>query len=132
MPTLYDDLEELDRLIDGSARKDEIRSQLRVVQNGVVTLHTQYTSLDKEHAEFVTEAAKAKAEVQEAHAKEVTGLKEQNAELVAANAALVEKNSELEHELSRFQLQHPLPNLQFAADSLEVKFLAALGRTRME
>jgi hypothetical protein len=58
MPTLQEDINDLDRMVDGGSPKDAIRSQVRLIAREVATLEADYASL-----------AEAHAKLQEAHAK---------------------------------------------------------------
>jgi hypothetical protein len=52
MITLKDDIENLDRMVDGDTPKDAIRSQIRLIAREVATLETDYASLAQAHAEL--------------------------------------------------------------------------------
>jgi len=52
MSRISQDIDELQRMIDDDAAKDDIKSQLRFVAREVATLEAQYATLEQEHAEF--------------------------------------------------------------------------------
>ena len=45
MPTIHEDIENLDRLVDGGAAKDEIRSQIRLIDREVAALEAENAGL---------------------------------------------------------------------------------------
>jgi len=52
MSRISKDFDELERLIDENAEKDDIKSQLRFIATEVATLEAQYATLEQEHAEL--------------------------------------------------------------------------------
>ena len=49
MTRILQDLDDLDRLVDGGAAKDEVRSQIRVIQTQVAMLQAEFATLAQEH-----------------------------------------------------------------------------------
>lgn len=45
MSSIREDLDHLDRLVDGGAAKDEIRSQIRLIDREVAALEADYAAL---------------------------------------------------------------------------------------
>jgi len=52
MKTLQEDIDDLDRMVDTSAQKDAIRSQIRLVAREVAALEADYSSLAQSHAKL--------------------------------------------------------------------------------
>ena len=52
MSRISQDFDELERLINENAEKDDIKSQLRFVVGQVATLEAQYATLEQEHAKL--------------------------------------------------------------------------------
>ena len=52
MSRFAQDFDDLERLIDGNAAKDEIRSQLRFIAREVAALEADYTRAIEEHQQF--------------------------------------------------------------------------------
>ena len=52
MNTIQDDLNDLDRMVDQGAAKDEIRSQIRLIAREVTALQADYASLAESHAKL--------------------------------------------------------------------------------
>lgn len=71
MNTLQQDLDDLDRMVDNSAAKDAIRSQIRLIAREVSTLEAEYASLAEAHAKLQQAHLKANEE----HATLVAKLK---------------------------------------------------------
>jgi hypothetical protein len=79
MITLKDDIENLDRMVDGDTPKDKIRSQIRLIAREVATLEADYASLDHAHAEFKTGIEDRISKLQERDKREMDQwLEEQN------------------------------------------------------
>ena len=74
MQTLQNDLDNLDRMVDGGSAKDEIRSQVRLMSREVAALETDYSRLAQDHA-------KAIAELQVEYRKRIADLEAANAKL---------------------------------------------------
>jgi hypothetical protein len=55
MKTLQEDIDDLDRLVDGNAQKDAIRSQIRLISREVAALQTDYSSLAESHSNLKEE-----------------------------------------------------------------------------
>ena len=85
MNTLQQDIDDLDRMVDTGAAKDEIRSQIRLISREVAVLQADYASLAESHAQLEEALEKSNdrnAELQEA--------------LTKANEASVKKVEEIE------------------------------------
>lgn len=52
MITLQDDIQNLDRMVDGDAPKDKVRSQIRLIGREVAALEADYSTLAHAHQEF--------------------------------------------------------------------------------
>jgi signal recognition particle subunit SEC65 len=52
MITLKDDIENLDRMVDGDTPKDKIRSQIRLIAREVAVLEADYATLAQAHQEL--------------------------------------------------------------------------------
>jgi len=52
MITLQDDIQNLDRMVDGDTPKDKIRSQIRLIAREVAALEADYAGLAQAHQEF--------------------------------------------------------------------------------
>jgi hypothetical protein len=52
MSSIREDLDHLDRLVDGGAAKDEIRSQIRLIDREVAALEADYTALREQNAQL--------------------------------------------------------------------------------
>ena len=89
MRTIHEDLDDLDRMLDGDAPKDKVRSQIRLISREVAALEADYTRLAQSHQHEV-------ASMTQAHAEAVAGLQSKNQQLVATNEQLVAKITELE------------------------------------
>ncbi len=59
MITLKDDIENLDRMVDGDTPKDKIRSQIRLIAREVAALEADYAILTETHAKFTEAHEKA-------------------------------------------------------------------------
>ena len=51
MRTIHEDLDDLDRMVDGDAQKDKIRSQIRLISREVAALEADNARLAQGHAE---------------------------------------------------------------------------------
>lgn len=74
MKTLNEDIDDLDRMIDCGAAKDEIRSQIRLVAREVSALEADYARLAENHVKLADEHAKLKqahAQLQESQRQEI-------------------------------------------------------------
>ncbi len=85
MPTLDQDFDNLDRMVDGGAAKDEIRSQIRVITRAVASLEAEHASLAEAHTKLQKTAADAKAKCEQTTA----AIRQENAALKKENAALI-------------------------------------------
>ena len=52
MSRIREDIDHLDRLVDGGAAKDEIRSQIRLIDREVAALEADYARLAEEHEQL--------------------------------------------------------------------------------
>ncbi|OLC28849.1 MAG: hypothetical protein AUH91_01165 [Verrucomicrobia bacterium 13_1_40CM_4_54_4] len=52
MTRILNDIDDLDRMIDGDAAKDAIRSQVRLIGREVSALEEDYARLAEEHAKL--------------------------------------------------------------------------------
>jgi len=64
--SIQQDINDLDRMVDTDAQKDNIRSQIRLIAREVAALETDYSSLAQRHSEFVEAATKRIMELEEA------------------------------------------------------------------
>jgi hypothetical protein len=60
MKTLQEDIDDIDRMVDTGAQKDEIRSQIRLVAREVAALEADYSSLAESHAKLYESHTKLK------------------------------------------------------------------------
>jgi chromosome segregation ATPase len=58
---LHQDIDDLDRMVDGNSAKDEIRSQIRLVAREVASLEADYTRLAQAHSNLIKEHEELKA-----------------------------------------------------------------------
>jgi hypothetical protein len=63
MKTLQEDIDDLDRMVDTDAKKDAIRSQIRLVAREVAALQADYSSLAEHHSQFRESAEKTIVEL---------------------------------------------------------------------
>ena len=61
MKTLQEDLDDLDRMVDGSASKDAIRSQIRLISREVAALEADKAGLIESNAKLDNELTAANA-----------------------------------------------------------------------
>lgn len=73
---IHDDLDHLDRLVDGGAAKDEIRSQIRLIAREIAALEADLTAFAQGHAQLKEEHA----QLQQAHTKLIEEKKNRNAQ----------------------------------------------------
>jgi hypothetical protein len=52
MPSLQQDIDDLDRMVDTGAAKDAIRSQIRLIAREVAAFEADYASLAEAHAKL--------------------------------------------------------------------------------
>lgn len=55
MPTLQQDIDDLDRMVDQGAAKDAIRSQIRLVAHEIAARAADYARLAADHQQLITE-----------------------------------------------------------------------------
>jgi hypothetical protein len=65
MITLQDDIQNLDRMVDGDTPKDKIRSQIRLISGEVAALEADYTALAQAHQDFCSGFEERIAKLQE-------------------------------------------------------------------
>jgi hypothetical protein len=61
MITLIDDIENLDKMVEGGSPKDAIRSQIRLIAREAAALQADYASLAENHAKLNQTLANYKA-----------------------------------------------------------------------
>jgi prefoldin subunit 5 len=61
MNSIQEDLNDLDRMIDGDAAKDAIRSQVRLIAREVAALEADYASLAQAHTQLQDAHSKLQA-----------------------------------------------------------------------
>ena len=71
MITLKDDIENLDRMVDGDTPKDKIRSQIRLLGREVAALEADYASLAQAHQELYAGIEDRISKLQERDKREV-------------------------------------------------------------
>ena len=71
MITLQDDLQNLDRMVDGDTPKDKIRSQIRLISREVAALETDYSGLAQAHQDFCVGFEDRIAKLQERDKREM-------------------------------------------------------------
>jgi hypothetical protein len=90
MNTLQQDIEDLDRMVDGGADKDKIRSQIRLIAREVAALETDYASLAQAHSQ----SQEALVKLTENHSALIKSNQD-------ANAAAMQKDSDEFHRIIR-------------------------------
>ena len=80
MKTLQEDIDDLDRMVDGGAPKDAIRSQIRLIAREVAALQADFASLDQHHSQFREAAERAISHFHERDKKEMRDLLEKQAQ----------------------------------------------------
>jgi len=71
MITLKDDIENLDRMIDGDTPKDKIRSQIRLIAREVAALEADYAGLAQAHSELQSGLEERISKLQEKDKREL-------------------------------------------------------------
>jgi hypothetical protein len=61
MTRLQDDIDALDRMVDGGSPKDAIRSQIRLIEGQVTALEADYARLSGDHTELQAAHTKLQA-----------------------------------------------------------------------
>jgi DNA repair exonuclease SbcCD ATPase subunit len=69
MKTLQEDIDDLDRMVDTDAQKDNIRSQIRLVAREVAELEADNARLVESHSQLQETLAKANAELEKVKAE---------------------------------------------------------------
>jgi hypothetical protein len=70
MPTLQEDIDDLDRMVEHGTAKHEVRSQIRVIANGVARLEAENASLIEANAKFAESATASVKAYEELKAKQ--------------------------------------------------------------
>ena len=87
MRTIHEDLDDLDRMVDGDAPKDKIRSQIRLISREVATLEADYARL----AQALEESNAALAELQKEHSEFKDAQTKRNRDAFSDKAARIRK-----------------------------------------
>ena len=94
MPTIHEDIENLDRMVDGGAAKDEIRSQIRLIDREVNVLEAQNSRLVEAYTNLEEAAAKQVTDLNASHEQAMAELKKENERLIAENKNLITARSD--------------------------------------
>jgi hypothetical protein len=71
MKTLQEDIDDLDRMVDTDAKKDAIRSQIRLIAREVAALEADYTAVNQAHSELHAGLEERIAKLQERDKREL-------------------------------------------------------------
>jgi predicted nucleic acid-binding Zn-ribbon protein len=96
MRTLQEDIDDLDRLVDGDAAKDKIRSQIRLIAREVAALQKDHGRLAEAHAKVRSEKEDIEKQISDAKATRQRELRDA-LDRIARQRAELGKSDNLDH-----------------------------------